>query len=161
MENSQNTAEEIQEQAKAEAEKARQTAEEISEAAEGKLHHLRSVAGSRAHELGDVAQHRIDDQRDKVASRIEDAASRIRERGASAGPVGAAGERVAMKMESAASYLHDHESGEIASDPAIPQSDEPSNLRGRAPRLGHRMRNQATCFALCGPRCPGCQYEPP
>ena len=95
--------------------------EAIAARAEEKAREIREKARSQAqhrvHEIGEKAQHRIEDQRDRVASRIEGAASRLRERADAAGPIGhTAGEKVAVRMEAAAGYLHQRQTREIAGD---------------------------------------------
>ncbi len=93
----------------------------IAAKAEEKARELRDTARTeaehRVHDLGEKAQQRIDSERDRVASRIEDAASKLRERGDTAGTIGhVAGEKVAVRMEHAAGYLHERHTDEIAGD---------------------------------------------
>jgi ElaB/YqjD/DUF883 family membrane-anchored ribosome-binding protein len=93
----------------------------IAAKAEEKMRELRDTARSQAEhrvqELGEKAQHRIDDQRDRVAARIEETASKLRQRADAAGPIGhTAAEKVAVRMEAAAGYLHQHQTSEIAGD---------------------------------------------
>jgi ElaB/YqjD/DUF883 family membrane-anchored ribosome-binding protein len=78
---------------------------------------LAAKAEEKVREIGGTAQQRIDAGRDKVASGLEDAATKLREGSDTAGSMGhSAGETVAVKMEAAAGYLHEHKSNEIAGD---------------------------------------------
>ena len=81
------------------------------------VHAIAARAEEKVREFGETAQHRIDAERNRVAYRIEDAAARVRERADAVGPIGhTAGETVAIRMDAAAGYLHEHRTNEIAGD---------------------------------------------
>lgn len=113
MQNSQPTPDDIQNEAE-------QAAEEAKTTAENKIRQItdnaRAQTEARVQQIGGMAQTRIDDQRTRAATRIGEAASMIRERGQNAGPLGVAGEQVALRMDVAAVYLQERQSSEIADD---------------------------------------------
>lgn len=70
--------------------------------------------GERAQEYGHRAQQRVESGKEQAASSVERAAGMVRERAGNGGSAPAS--RVAEGMESAATYLHGHDTNEMRTD---------------------------------------------
>lgn len=98
---------------------------DLKSKATGKAREIGIVAKGRAEErLRDIsekarerAQKQVDEQRERIASRMDDAVSTLKQHSDDGNQLRRQAEqRLAQGMESAAGYLHSHQTSEVAGD---------------------------------------------